>query len=163
MLDFTHHLKSFKYNKPSIPFNYETKSVTYNARGGEVTYHRINFKKKVAKSLGVIFGFCDGKHVYILDEPREVIPNSRYMHIQTFGKFCYFEDRAAKVGHNNSQTIFLLPCLLNIETGEIIKVDKTNLPELLANHKDLLEAFEQEKKQYKVVKDYLLKYLEEVE
>jgi hypothetical protein len=85
------------------------------------------------------------------------------MHIQTFGKFCYFEDRAAKVGHNNSQTIFLLPCLLNIETGEIIKVDKTNLPELLANHKDLLEAFEQEKKQYKVVKDYLLKYLEEVE
>lgn len=155
--------EEFKYNKPSIPFNYETKSVTNNVRGGTVTYHRIAFKKKEAKALGVIFGFSDGKHVYILDEPREIIPNTKFMQIQKFGKLCYFERGIARVGYNNSQTIYLLPCLLNMESGEIIKVDKTTLPEIIADNKALLEAFEQEKKQYKVVKDYLLKYLEGLE
>jgi hypothetical protein len=63
--------EEFKYNKPSIPFNYETKSVTYNARGGEVTYHRINLRRRLQNrwELFLVFAMVS-MYIFLMSRAR---------------------------------------------------------------------------------------------
>lgn len=88
--------EEFKYNNPSIDFNYE---VTTKNRGngslnaaGQVTYYRIMINKKLGKSIGEVFGFCDGKNVYINESLPRLGPKTGFSKIEYFGKYCYFED-----------------------------------------------------------------------
>jgi hypothetical protein len=64
-LDFT----DFKYNSPSIPLNSEiwsySRSYGFLNSKGKIDYYFINIHSKIVKEIGYVFGFCDGKNIYI--------------------------------------------------------------------------------------------------
>jgi len=62
--------KEFKENKPSIELNYQisTKMRGYGIlnASGQIPFYRLNIEKEKGKTIGKVFGFCDGENIYII-------------------------------------------------------------------------------------------------
>jgi hypothetical protein len=159
--------EEFKYNNPSIDFNY---GITTKNRGygflnaaGQVTYYRIMINKKLGKSIGNVFGFCDGKNVYINESLPRLSPKTGFMRIEYFGKYCYYEDRfctTVYTGNGTTQSCELDEKLININTGEVIRLSKKTLRELIANDTKLLNEFNEQSQKNKKLKEFAIRYIE---
>jgi hypothetical protein len=64
-LDFT----DFKYNSQSFHLKYEiciySMSYCFLNSKCKIDYYFINIHSKIVKEIGYVFGFCDGKNIYI--------------------------------------------------------------------------------------------------
>ena len=185
--------EEFKHNKPSLQFNYNviTKSHRYVLSNdeGQVPFYKIMINKKKGKSIGKIFGFCDGKTVYINDNSPRLGPETEFSKIEYFGKYCYFkyvkirkvEKQKSRTERNmdNAKNIFisnnvkrimnasttvtegrLVEKILNIESGEVMSLSTKVLRELVANDKELLEEFNKESHRSQKLMQYLIRYLD---
>jgi len=185
--------EEFKHNRPSMEFNYNviTKSHRYGLSNEEVQvpFYKIMINKKEGKSIGKIFGFCDGKTVYINDNSPRLGPDTEFSKIEYFGKYCYFkyvknrkvEKQKSRAERNmdNAKNIFisnnvkrimnasttvtegrLVEKILNIESGEVISLSTKVLRELIANDKELLNEFNKESQRGKKLMQYLIRYLD---
>lgn len=185
--------EEFKYNKPSIEFNYNliTKSRRYGLSNeeGEVPFYNIMINKKEGKSIGKIFGFCDGKTVYINENSSRLGPDTEFSKIEYFGNYCYFkyvknrkvdkQKSRAERNMDNPKNIYisnnvkrimnasttvtegrLVEKIINIESGEVISLSTKVLRELIANDKDLVDAFNKESQRSQKLMQYLIRYLD---
>ncbi len=185
--------EELKYNKPSMEFNYNviTKSHRYGLSNekGQVPFYKIMINKKEGKSIGKIFGFCDGKTVYINDNSPRLGPDTEFSKIEYFSKYCYFkyvkirktEKQKSRAERNmdNAKNIFisnnvgrimnasttviegrLVEKILNIESGKVISLSTKVLRELIANDKELLDEFNKESQRSQKLMQYLIRYLE---
>ena len=185
--------EEFKYNKPSIEFNYNviTKSHRYGLSNeeGQVPFFNVMISKKEGKSIGKIFGFCDGKTVFINDNSPRLGPDVEFSRIEYFGKYCYFkyvknhkvdkQKSRAERNMDNPKNIFisnnvkrimnasttvtegrLIEKIINIESGEVISLSTKVLRQLIADDKELLDAFNKESQRSQKLMLYLIKYLD---
>jgi len=78
-------------------------------------------------------------------------------------KYCYFEYvKNIPIYAGSVVTIApnLVQVLLDINTGEVLVVNKQTIKEILANDQVLLEEFNKISGKDKVLKEYLVKYLQ---
>jgi hypothetical protein len=157
----------FKYNNPSIKFDYQISTIEHGYgflnSSGTVTFYRISIDKKAGKAIGNIFGFCDGKNVYINENLPRLGPKAGFSKIEYFGLYCYFESifyQTAYNGTNSYTTSSLAENVINMSNGEVIRLTKKTLKELIANDEELLTEFNNESQKNKKLKDYIIKYLE---
>ena len=163
----------FKTNSPSIEFNYQVicDTIRYKipSTRKRLVRYKIDIDKKTSKTIGNVFGFCDGKHVYINDKNPRLRPRTNFSRIERLAPYCYFVvlDKAYMRGggqYGGSFISFVSEKLVNIDTGEILDFTRRNLrEEILVHHEELLHAFDNEKK-YRpwLLMKYYLKYLEEL-
>lgn len=113
--------------------------------------------------MGTVFGFCDGKHVYINELLPRLGPKTDFCKIEYLGRYCYYEDIHCMMFYNGPTTnenCSLDEKIIDIESGEVIRLDKKTLREIIADDTELLNEFNDELNKNKRIKDYLIKYLE---
>ena len=161
--------EEFKYNNPSIVLKDE---IVKKKRGygflnaaGQVTFYKIAINRKEGKAVGEVFGFSDGKNVYINEYKPRLGPNAEFSKIEYMGPYAYYEDiRCVETFRPDGSvtTCGLDDKIINTETGEVISLSKQTLRELIANDKELLKEFEDESQKNKKLKDYVVRYNEKL-
>lgn len=157
----------FKYNNPSMQLNCK---VLARLRGNnnmnkqaEVIYYRLDFDSSNKQKSDNIFGFCDGKNIYINEHYPGQERNPLFIKISYIGKYCLYDDRICTTIYGDYHSrIKCVPVtkLINLETGEIIILNKNSLKEIIKNDKPLLDRFNKEVNKNKKLKKYIIQYLE---
>ena len=164
---FYRNFQEFKTNNPSVAFNNYSLTTIPKGYGflnsvGEVLYYRVNMDKNTAKTIGNVYGFCDGKNIYIIPEISVFKPKMNFTKLDYLGRYCYFEQLGYKsvstLNGGTASSTYLAEKALDINTGEIIFLSKKSLREIMAKDAQLLEDFTNETKKNKVLKTYLISY-----
>lgn len=163
---FYRNFQEFKTNSPSVAFNNYPLTTISKGYGflnatGEVVYYKVSMEKSVAKKIGNVYGFCDGKNIYLNPEISMFRPNMKFSKLEYLGRYCYFEDlmyKSVPTGNGMASNTYLAEKALDINTGEITTLSKKNLREIMANDAQMLADFTNETKKNKVLKEYLISY-----
>lgn len=157
--------EEFRFNKPSIDLDYKivSKKSGYGLFGaeGSIPVYRLDVDKKVGKSIGKIFGFSDGRNIYINPSFPELSPQTDFSKIEFIREYCYFENiQITRIsnGSHTTETKSLSKKLIDVVRVKGITLDKYTLRELIADDKDLLEEFNNESQKNKKLKEYVIRY-----
>lgn len=158
--------EEFKYNNPSVKLNFDIVSKTQKIGLGkgaeEVTYYRLDFSRNKARNIGEIFGFSDGKNLYINSLGGKTGYGKDFVKVKMFSKYGYFESIGQSTivaGSVVTTSTFVEYKLIDMNTGEIITLNNKKLREVMADDKKLLEAFDNEPRKQTKLREYILKYL----
>ena len=107
-----------------------------------------------------IYGFCDGVNRYInLRSFNLTLSGNTFVKLENLGDyyyFNYFEDVLIGASIINSE----IEHIIDANSGEVIKLTKNSLREIMRDNTDLLAKFENEKTKNTMLKQYLVKYLQ---
>ncbi|MBO9595182.1 MAG: hypothetical protein J7599_19920 [Niabella sp.] len=178
--------EEFKNNNPSLPLTYQifsedTKPSLFDKRVQRL--YELEIRKKEGRKIGRVFGFCDGRYIYIwtpsykkdafpLFPEGPVGPNARFAKLLILDTLSYFEDLGATApagaplvagpygtmygGANPS--LYVRGNLLDLGTGNITELTKGRLKELLKNDPELSAVFEKESGKQRKLGEYLMYY-----
>ncbi|UPT71726.1 MAG: hypothetical protein M0D53_05195 [Flavobacterium sp. JAD_PAG50586_2] len=164
----------FKNNRPSIKLEYPIidKQIELSATSTLKVY-ALDISKKESREIGNVFGFCDGKRIFIVSSDGTILPND--LHKFVFYKVEYLLKYAIfDVLSNNTQfttdamtgsmefggtnqtkkTMFF-----NFATAELTTLTKNRLKEILSDKPELLEKFKKQSNKEDYLKKYLIDYL----
>jgi len=156
--------EEFKNNSPSVPLEYEIKAVRLIMQSqlyNDIVY-QMEIDKDKAKEIGDIWGFCDGKSVYInmqfkvMTQKKIFKPNSQFDKLLYIERYCCFISvqpipNVVGLGH-----YFYA---LDFNTGKEIVINKVTLKKIISKDEGLLEDFKNEKFLDKYDDDTYIKYL----
>jgi len=156
--------EEFKFNRPSIPFDYKIDSFEYKnldlyAKGDSHFTYRIAANKTDAKRIGSVFGFCDGKKIYINESMPLLGERSDFELLHFVGLYSFFKQFMfvqGELGAQNSSTI--LYKVLNINNGEVSVLMQDDLNRIFADDSVLLQQFSTEKDQKSKIETYIALY-----
>ncbi|TRZ45702.1 hypothetical protein DMZ48_00010 [Robertkochia solimangrovi] len=155
--------EEFLNNEPSLPLDYEIKhkKVGYGmfALGGSIPVAYLKVKNKEGKEVGSIFGFSNGKEVYINPWADVMNPNVRYYQPQFMGDFCYVE-YAYVMKVNNSRSNYRREMVIDLRNKKAVELTKEWLRDLIADDSELLAEFEEENNKGQKLRLYLERYSE---
>ncbi|SNT20831.1 hypothetical protein SAMN05421640_2864 [Ekhidna lutea] len=178
-------LNEVKQNTPSSPWEYNLIS-KYKTLGqansggagyvnGEALFYRISIKKKEARELGSIIGFCDGRKMYMtsklvdpsrkssLFSPIERVNDSVYVfnqYIETTGYGPSMNMVSGSTQFAATSTASETQYILDLN-GSIKELTVDYMTELLQMNDELLEEFNQTKRKEKLLLLYLFKLLDD--
>lgn len=154
---FYKNFHEFKFNNPSIPFDHKLipiiKSHSKDKNNQHISWH-VDITKEEAKEIGEIYGFCDGKKVYVLEEIyitdyiNKFKPNTNFEEVLYLGRYAFFET-INKVnswatspwgGYYPLEPISIILAIPNIPGGIIIQVINMKSGEVFTLNKKRLEA-----------------------
>jgi len=158
-------LMELKFRNPGHPYihNFAKKRV------GSLTkrdYHyKLNLGRKEKQQIGEVYAFNDGKDTYfnIARLSKSIIPGLLFAKAEDLEEFFYVEYYEAGIVPTYSGTIYTdswQKKLINKETGEIMKLNKKNLKEIIKDDPQLLQEYVLESNKTKKLKNYLIRYLE---
>lgn len=129
-----------------------------NFRTHGVIYHRIKLPKEERRSIGNVFGFSDGKFIYI--NPRTPKPRklADFYKTDRIGPYLYFK-KEVRISSQGRNITWLQEKLLDTNTGEDFTLTRGRLRELIEDDTELLELFNAEKGKSGKLKLYLMEYL----
>lgn len=158
--------EEFVNNAPSMNLSYEIKEKKggYGLFGleGNIPVYFMKIKRKEAREIGAIFGFSDGKQVYINPWMEDLKSSVRFYPVEFIRGFCYME-YLFTTRINNSSLNDKKTMVIDLKSQKAIGLDKNSMREILAKYPNLLEAFENESRKNTKLKEYFIKYLEQVE
>jgi len=155
--------EEFKYNNPSIEYNYDIissvrRSGMLSSSSSTSTY-RIAITKEIGKSIGRVFGFCDGENVYINFANPNLGPKTDFFKIECFGRYCYFKEvNNYSSGPYNTSSIAIVENVIDINSGKVIAINKKSLQKLIANDDELLNEFKNDSHKNEKLKEYIIKF-----
>ena len=165
---FYRNFEEFKTNNPSVAFaNYPITKVSrgygFLNSAGEIASYRVVMDKSAAKKIGNVYGFCDGKNIYINPEITLFKPKKEFAKLEYLGRYCYYEERVLQtvytgMGTGSSTGPVLEEKALDINTGKIIILSKKTIREIMVNDTQLMADFTNDSKKRKVLKEYLINY-----
>jgi hypothetical protein len=110
----------FKYNKPSLPFNYkiDTCIEKYGEQppDGPHKYYKIKIDKSQAKLLRDAYGFCDGKNVYVSVDMKLIKNVMLFEKLIFRGRYCLYQNKPIENVHVPIPSSGLMP----ISTGVLL-------------------------------------------
>lgn len=168
-----------KTNNPSIKKTYSVKAgseiaIRFMGIGTKVSYYRFKITRKEAKELGAIFGYSDGKNIYIrpvlhgddaLDRrfwlSRETKANFR--EVEIIGKYGYYQDLFEYSGRNlgtvDYTTIQHVFIFIDFENDNFIQMSYKRVKILLEKDRELWKKFKNDSKKRKNISKYIKEYL----
>jgi hypothetical protein len=160
--------EEFRQNDPSVEFNIQVsrklrKYGDIRSRG-RITYYRLDIDKAKGRSIGKVFGFSDGEHVYINERHPDLGPGTEFIRIEDLGRYCYFEDRKPTtifIGTVPTTIYSLERKIMDASTGEIMTLSKKRLEKIITDNNELHAEFQHDPENSKKLKEYLIRYLEE--
>ena len=181
------------YNEPSEPFDYTINERVINTskgfKGHKIPIYNLAIQKDSTKLIGDVFGFCDGKNIYLKTintgafadyKSKKFSPKSNFVKINEIGIYTYFKD--IKKGNSGPMMMYTgggamggavvgigasintgsvyAEYIINLKTNEIEMLTVKNLKKLLADQPNLLNEFNGDKDKKKNFEKYILKYNE---
>lgn len=127
-------------------------------RNHGIIYHRLRLSRKSLKEVGNIFGFSDGKFVYINPKTPKPRRLADFYRIEQVGPYLYFKEEA-RINPNSQIITWLAERLVDKKTGETFTLTRNRLREIITDDAELLELFNAEKGKSGKLKLYLIEYL----
>jgi hypothetical protein len=162
----------FRYNSPSIPLEFEVinldKGYTYN----------LKIDKDKTKYFGVVWGFCDGKDIFInmdVDMSRKKVfnPDSYFSRLLYVGRYCFFLTYPAR-----SSNIFFsqyYPFAIDFNSGKELCLNcepnfwfikESQFKKIVSRDPELWQEYKNDHSRedlfYKYIKLYSEKYSDEI-
>jgi len=145
--------KEFKFNSPSLPLDWEIQAdlIVYTNLMQAATYtnrdtsYTLKIEKEKTNEIGPVWGFCDGKNVYINREcsisSGKVIfkPYSKFYKILFIGRYCYLS-LAYRSGGGFTYGI----CAIDFNTGELLELNKNKLKKYISRDEKLMQDYNNE-------------------
>jgi hypothetical protein len=145
--------KEFKFNSPSIPLDCDIQwniilytnlmqTATYTHRD---TCYTLKIEKDKTNEIGPVWGFCDGKNVFINRETSitsgKVIfkPYSKFYKILFIGRYCY-----CSVAYNSGGGFTYGILAIDFNTGELLELNKKKLKKYISKDEKLLQDYNNE-------------------
>ncbi|MDY8136602.1 hypothetical protein [Aquimarina sp. 2201CG5-10] len=130
--------EEFKNNSPSIELDYnvlKTEKKTAGIFAKEMTdFYYLDINKKSAKEIGRVFGFSDGKNIYINEFNPKLRSDVLFMKIGFIGNYCIFEYKS----FNEPNSLLYKNKVIDMKTGKIKAVSRQVLEEISSNSKETL-------------------------
>jgi hypothetical protein len=159
--------EELKYNNPSVKLNFDITSKTQQVGIGKnaekVTNYRLDLSRYKAKSIGTVYGFSDGSNIYFNVFSGKRAYGKDFVKVHMYNKYGYFASidyRTIVAGSVVTTSAYVVHNLIDMNTGEIIMLNNKKMREIMADDKELLDAFENESRKQIKMKEYILKYLE---
>ena len=138
----------FKLNSPSISLDYDIQKeiIDYTNLMQAATYtHRdtaytLNIDKDKANEIGTVWGFCDGRNVYINRETSissgKVIfkPYSKFYKILYIGRYCYFS-----LGYRSGGGFTYGILGIDFNTGELLELSRKKVKKYISKDAELVQ------------------------
>jgi hypothetical protein len=154
----------FKYNCPFIEGTFPaiSDSITGSSifvRRFSITCVKFNVDLNFAKSIGEVYGYCDGVNVFLYGgELTKLTSSIMFTKLDNIGRYCVFDEMVVN-GNNNLNSVSLGYNVLDLNTGSIRKdINRYVLNELIKKDSVLVENFEKEEDKRKNIKKYLVQY-----
>ncbi len=130
--------EEFKNNAPSIELDYDVLRI-YKDTGGilddaETAFFKLDITKAQGKSIGRVYGFCDGKNIYINEYKPKLKPKALFMKVGFIGTYCVFEYQPIK----NIDSMFRMNRSIDMNTGRIVGLSKKALKKLIEQENNLI-------------------------
>jgi Family of unknown function (DUF6563) len=114
-----------------------------------------------------IWGFCNGKDVFKLQEGDSLFP-SYYIKFLYIGRYSYFEDRIVfsvdaggmLMANPSFKRERIIPYTININNGREFRIDDKLMQTIIKDDPDLLQEYKKEKNRKSVYLEYIKKYSE---
>lgn len=156
--------EEFKNNSPAVPLEYEIKAVRLIMESqlyNDIVY-QMEIDKDKAREIGDVWGFCDGKFVYINMQFKVMTPKKVFKPGSQFDKLLYLERYCCFISVQpifNSVELGHYFYALDFNTGKEIVINKDALKKIISKDEGLLEDFKNEKFLDKYSDDTYIKYL----
>lgn len=129
-----------------------------------IYYHRLNVDKDLGKAVGKIYGFDDGRNVYINPRKPKLRKRTDFFKSQKIGRFLHYKviSRITFPVAGAAPAVIEFPAekLLDTQTGKTVTLTRGRLRQLIADDSELLDSFNQQKKKSSKLKLYLEAYYE---
>lgn len=158
--------EEFKNNQPSIVMNFKIASeeVKYGSIGNRqplMTYG-LEFSQKMSENIGQIYGFCDGKGVYIVSKTTTLPHYLSFFKVQHLGQYCVFKYTYESVLAVTA--VYMLTGgtrVLDMKSGESYNLNKKNVKKLIKDNPELAARFEKEASPSdEALENYLMEYMQ---
>ncbi len=130
--------EEFKNNSPSIPLNYKVIKIDYETGGilerKEALLYQLKITKEEGKKIGRVYGFSDGKNVYINEYMPKLRPVVLFSKVGFIGSYCLFEFTPFK----NVNSILSTNRLIDMNTGKVVKLSKKVLKTLISDENNVV-------------------------
>lgn len=155
----------YKIGIPTDSLNYEI--VFYpeiENKTDTIYYYDINCDKFRRKNiLSLIYGFEYENNFYINPNyPKKLSKNKHFVKTEDLGKYLYYRKTETQVIYTGTVTTVIPTTeqiIVDKETGEKTTLSNKSLKKIIADDKELLNEFKNEKKKSKKLKEYLIRYL----
>ena len=152
----------FRYDNPSIELNCRVLAKKHSVAKGQIAYYKLDLDNKKRKTMGKVFGFCDGKDVYIDKNYPNPSSNPEFSKMEYLYKYYFYEYVKYNPIMNGSMVVIIpsrVQMIMDINNGEARTLNKQTLKEIMANDQTLLDEFNNSSGKERV-KEYLIKYVE---
>ena len=166
--------KEFKNNNPSIKLDFQIVNEQVDlSEVSSLKVYALDIPKDKSREIGNVFGFCDGKRIFIVSSEGNILPNDLhkfvFYKVEFLLKYAVYDalqnnteftmnggNGAMQMGgmYQTKKTVFF-----NFETGEITTLTKNKLKEILSDKPELLEKFKKQDNKNDYLKKYLIDYL----
>jgi hypothetical protein len=163
--------EEFKFNSPSVPLTYgkahKSKSYPENDKyGGSLDIYKLEITREKAKEIGAVWGFCDGRDIYIWTGGDHFNSKYNFIKLDFFGRYCHYREISTQShGYTSPITGFrqgggysvkVSTVAMNLSNGAFFNVTKKNIKVILESDSLLAEKFKSEPNK----SDKLVTYLE---
>lgn len=169
---FYTHFYEFKYNKPSLPFDYTIDSCLVRYGGskfdGTHKYYAISVKDDQDKFLREVYGFCDGKDIYISLGKGLISSKISFEKLIFKGRYCLnniIVDKGRIPVPLPGGGMMLVTTshqlatyLIDMNNGESLIFDEKRLKRILQTDKELFDRFSAEANSKEKLNEYLINY-----
>ena len=179
---FYRNYNEMKANQPSIKKTYPIKSGRESTSGilgvgmaTKVDFYRFKLTKKEVQELGAVFGYSDGKNIYIIPrlkgdnalETRFLLKRERkanFRQLEIIGKYGYYQDvieyavgfRVNAQDPSKKEWIF---CFIDFENDSFISMDYKRVKKLIKGDSELWKKFNNDSKKRKNISKYIKEYI----
>ncbi len=127
--------EEFKNNSPSMDLEYTILSKQKDTGGvlnrlitnGKTSFYYLDISKEQTKEIGKIYGFSDGKNVYINEFNPKLKPSTLFMKVNFISEFCLFEYQP----YTSIESLRHRNRVMNMNTKKITRMSRKKLQELI--------------------------------
>jgi len=151
----------FKYNRPSIEFEYDVIEKPIQTLYDSYTFYGIGVDKKDTLLPKSMFGFCIGGDVYLNLTRGAPVYRSGFVKPEFLGRYCIF--KTIQEGGMGAypviiRTSYFVTYVLDVIDGIQFPLTATLVDDMIKDDIELLDAYKQENRKELVAEDYVIKY-----
>jgi hypothetical protein len=160
--------EEFRNNAPSIKLEYKI-DVRSDQYGGVLGFkssspvYGLNINENVSNRVGPVFGFCDGKQIYVAFDDQDYMHFMNFYKLDYIGRYCYFDFVSTSTmpmgGGLISSNSTVTTRVIDMATGKSSLPSKKLIRSIISDKPELLKRYEADQAKRDHFKAYLVEYL----
>lgn len=149
----------FKYNRPSIEFDYEIVEIKRQAFNELKTFYSLLVDKKDTLLPRDIYGFCSEEEIY-LNLSKGKLYGSKFAKLEFLGRYSIYKGTTTVSINPAFILTYIIPNVLDVIDGDKFPVSAIEIENRIKDDPELLELYKEEKSKELLAVDYIIWYCE---